>query len=1220
MGSKKGLSVFFGVMLYLMIIPLRSETWCKKQVKFDHFSVEDGLTQNEIYSSFQDSKGFLWFGTGNGLCRYDGYEFRNYKHDPDNLNTISNGFIRSIVEDSEGNLWLAISGGGLNKFDPYHEEFVSYRSNPDDPYSVSGNIVNALLVDEQQNLWIGSNLGLDRKIPQTQEFVHYIADSDDESSLTDNHITVLYEDKTGIIWIGTRNGGLNQLSKRERYRENARFTSFQNDPDNPATIASNKIRAIFEDRLGTLWIGTQNGLNRFDRSSQTFTRYNCIPDDEGTLSNDNITSISEDDKGTLWIGTYGGGLNSLVRNKDVSHPYIQRYRYDLRDPHSLSNEFIQSLYYDQSGVLWIGTSGSGIDKMIPDGKGFIHYKLISDIAMPKTDKNCIWALHEDPQGDLWIASSEGGVYQLNAEKEFKNFYSLTLPGEDESSPVIVKSILQDRNMKLWFGTEEKGLIRFNPETNKFTHYKANFRREYSLSGNEITDICEDKNGDIWIGTIMRGLNRYEPETGRFYQYFIPSADSNPMGSNFIYSLFIDRHGNLWIGTHIGGLHCLPAEEKFSESPTFISFRRVPGDSTSLSSDIVTSIYEDRSGILWIGTHGGGLNKYIAERKQFVRYTIQDGLPDNIIYGILEDQEGCLWISTNNGLSHFDTATESFINYDQNEGLQGNEFNKGSAFKSQTGEMFFGGLNGFNAFYPENITTAQFPPKVVVTDFQIFNTSVPIGNDKSSRIILNRSITVTDSLYLTYQDRVISFKCAALHYLCPEQNQYAYIMEGYDKDWNYSGNRRFITYTNLPPGGYNLKINAANSDNVWTDDPRTIWIKISPPFWKTLWFKILIALSLLSIAYSLYRLRIHSLNRKRHLLEEQMAEKSRSAKALENALSQVEKLKNRLQAENIYLQDEIKLEHNFANIITRSEALKKILRQVEQVASTNSTVLITGESGTGKELIARAIHNISTRKDHTLVKVDCSALPPTLIESELFGHEKGSFTGATSKKIGRFEIANGGTIFLDEIGELSPKLQTKLLRILQDGEFERIGSTQTIKIDVRVLAATNRHLEKEIEAGKFREDLYYRLNVFPIQLPPLRDRKEDIPLLIKHCVRNYSQKLGKHIQNIPQSVIDELSNYDWPGNVRELENVIQRAIIISKDSTLRLGNSFKSNQVRMDQSSMESLDNIQRTHIIKALEITKGRISGAQGAANLLKINPKTLYSRMKKLNISPPKV
>jgi formate hydrogenlyase transcriptional activator len=347
--------------------------------------------------------------------------------------------------------------------------------------------------------------------------------------------------------------------------------------------------------------------------------------------------------------------------------------------------------------------------------------------------------------------------------------------------------------------------------------------------------------------------------------------------------------------------------------------------------------------------------------------------------------------------------------------------------------------------------------------------------------------------------------------------------------------------------------------------------------------------------------------------------AQQAEALKKALSEVEELKNRLQAENIYLQEEIKTEYNLEEIIGHSEVLQKALRKVQHVAPTEATVLIQGETGTGKELIARAIHNFSLRKDRPLVKVNCPALPAGLIESELFGHEKGAFTGALSQKTGRFELANGGTIFLDEIGDLPLEPQAKLLRVLQEGEFERVGNPCSIKVNVRVIAATNRDLKKAVKEGKFRPDLYYRLNVFPIRVPSLRERKDDIPVLVRHFVTKYSTKLGKKIEKISQEMMEVLLAYPWPGNVRELENIIERVVIVTQSSTLQIDEPLETRlDINLETESTGTLEDVERAYILRVLKDTNWVVHGKRGAALVLGINPHTLRSRMKKLGISKP--
>jgi len=350
----------------------------------------------------------------------------------------------------------------------------------------------------------------------------------------------------------------------------------------------------------------------------------------------------------------------------------------------------------------------------------------------------------------------------------------------------------------------------------------------------------------------------------------------------------------------------------------------------------------------------------------------------------------------------------------------------------------------------------------------------------------------------------------------------------------------------------------------------------------------------------------------------VTEQLNTMKALEEALVELEKYKDQLHDENIYLREEIQLNYDFEEIISQNKKFRKVLRDVEQVASTDATVLILGETGTGKELIARAIHNISKRQEKPLVKLNCAAIPVNLLESELFGHEKGSFTGAIQQKVGRFELANGGTVFLDEIGELPTSLQPKLLRVLQDGEFERIGSNDTIKVDVRVIAATNRDLQEEIRKGNFREDLYYRLSVFPITIPPLRERKEDIPLLVNYFIEKFTTSAGKTIDTIPKKTMTLLREYSWPGNVRELENIVERAIIVSRGNKLEMGDWFLGDPEHVIDDQLKSLQDVEKEHILKVLRKTNWRVSGDKGAAKILNLKPTTLEARMKKLQIFRP--
>jgi DNA-binding NtrC family response regulator len=701
-------------------------------------------------------------------------------------------------------------------------------------------------------------------------------------------------------------------------------------------------------------------------------------------------------------------------------------------------------------------------------------------------------------------------------------------------------------------------------------------------------MWQDKTGQFYIAA-THGLFRFDPAQKQKFKRI-------RSGYAWKISLLEDHQGMLWVGSSGDGV-----ERYNPHTETWDLYKNDPQDSTSISNNFVECIYEDHAGILWFAT-AGGLNKFDRENETFRHYREKDGLVQDWIYGILEARQGYLWLSTARGLSRFDPKTETFKNY-MTKTNNYNQFSRGAYHKSSKGEFFFGGVNGLNSFYPQKITNNPYIPPIVITRISLFNQKV------------NRNLLTGKQIALAYDQNFLSFDFTALDYTDPEENQFAYIMEGLDNDWIYSGTRKHVDYPDLKPGNYLFRVKGTNNDGVWNEEGSRLRISINPPFWQTWWFRTALISCIFMTLYYLYRKRIQIIESKRKDLEIRVREKSEAAQALQNALDEVESLKNRLQVENIYLQDEIKNVHNFENIITKSESFKKILRSVEQVASTDATVLILGESGTGKELIARAVHNISSRGNRPLLKVNCAALPANLIESELFGHEKGAFTGAIANKVGRFELANNGTIFLDEIGDLPLELQSKLLRVLQEGEFERLGNPVTINVDVRVIAATNRDLEKEIKTGQFREDLFYRLNVFPIKIPPLRERKEDISLLVNDFIKKYSAKVGKHIDSVTVEILKTLESYYWPGNVRELENVIERAVIISPGPKLIIGDWLEKSKYPSEIACGQTLEEVEKKYITEVLEKTGWRVSGDNGAAKILGIKRTTLEARMQKLGI-----
>jgi DNA-binding NtrC family response regulator/ligand-binding sensor domain-containing protein len=1146
----------------------------------------------------------MYFGTEDGLNVYDGYKFNVMRNDPQDTNSLSYNDINVLCEDRNGNIWIGTFNAGLNKYNPNTKLFKRFLHDPLDDGSLSHNNINAIIEANDGSIWVGTDFGLNKifisdSIKGTYSIVRFLNDTDNPQSLSNNLVRAILQNNNGMLWIGTASR-LNNVNVPTTNINQTEFNHFNSDPSNPKSISNNSIRAIYKDSAGRIWVGTDHGLNMITRNISNgaveFITYLHNPSDQTSISNNEVYDLLEGEPGVLWVGTNGGGINLFHTDSGT----FTRYLHDPLDSRTLSYNEIRALYKDRSGIMWIGTYGGGIDKVSRGTNQFLHYNHkpndLNSLSHP-----IIWSIYEDSNGILWIGTHGGGLDKLDRKINRYEHFTHSESNSNSLSNDIVRMIYGDSKGMLWIGTHGGGVNVFNPVTRIFKRYNHNPDNPYSIGFDEIRGIYEDKFGTIWIGTYGRGLDRFDRETETFTHYRHDPSNQSSISNNFVRVIYEDKSGNLWIGTEGGGLNKLNRDNN-----TFKYFRNDPDDSISINNDYIFTIHEDPSGIIWLGTWGGGLNRFNPENETFTNYMMEDGLPSNAIYGILEDEQGVLWISTNNGLSRFYPLTEEFKNYNVKDGLQNNEFNGGSYFKSKRGEMFFGGINGFNAFYPNKIMDNSYIPPIVITSFRKFN----------KKVHFNKPLSEVKKIELSHEDYVFSFEFAALDYTAPEKNAYAYKMEGLDDDWIHTNSeRRFATYTTLPSGHYTFKVKGSNSDGIWNEEAASIILIIHPPFWMTWWFRTIVIIAVLLLAFALYKRRVKRLEEKREILTERLEEKTKHSNELQSALSEVELLKNRLQAENVYLQDEIKLQHNFENIITQSDELKKVLHKVEQVASTDATVLILGESGTGKELLARAVHNISDRAERPLVKVNCSALPANLIESELFGHEKGAFTGAISRKIGRFELADGGTIFLDEIGDLPLDLQPKILRALQENEIERIGNPKTFKVDVRVIAATNRDLAYEIKQGNFREDLYYRLNVFPITIPPLRKRKEDIPILVNYFINKFGKKIGKQIESVSQNIIDAFKDYRWPGNVRELENIIERAIITSPDSKFVLSEGLPKQALKSTPSDISTLDENERQHILKALESTNWQVSGDKGAANLLDIKRTTLEARMKKLNI-----
>ena len=866
-------------------------------IQFEHLNIEDGLSQNAGLAIFQDSRGYLWIGTQDGLNRYDGYTFKVFKHDPDDPNSISHNGILSIAEDKDGSLWIGTWGGGLNRYDPSTEKFTRYLNDPNDLSSLSEETVTSIKLDSKGSLWVGTLGGLELYDPETDGFEHIKNNPDDSNSLSSNAISAIFEDSKGQLWIGT---GANGVEGSGLYRidpSTGKITRYQHDKSNPESLASNNISSIVEAPDGTLWIATGGfslhggGLDQFDPRTGKAKHFTYNPENEHSLSENDLMGLWLDPNGMLWIGAWSSGLNRM----SLSDPgNFTRYQNDPYFPGSLSGNEVWTLYQDRSGILWIGTSHSGINKLSANRGQFSLYRN-SPTNPTSLSSNAIGAFSEDKRGDIWIATWGSGLDRFNPQDGSFEHYRHDPENINSLSDDMFMEVYVDSYNNVWAGTLGKGLNRLDPATGHATHYLHDPENPASLPDDNIAAILSDKKGGLWIGT-FGGLSHYDPSTNAFTNY---SHDTNnPLGlnENKVVSLYLDSNNMLWIGTWGGGLNQLDLNNPLHTDPrtaTLINYRNNADDSSSLSEDSVWCIHETVDGYLWIGTQLG-LNRFDPHTKAFKHYTEKSGLPNNVVLGILEDDEGNLWLTTNNGLAKFDPRAGSFKTYDTVNGLQSNEFNSNAYYRSRNGTMYIGGINGFNTFDPENIKPNSIPPQVVVTRFDVFDQP------------LNVNLTGTEPIRLSYKQDFISFEFAAFDFQSPQNNQYAYKLEGFNNEWILAGNHRYATYTNLPGGEYIFRVKASNSDGVWNEAGIAIPIFITPPFWQTWWFIASLVIVLGALVASGFRFRLGSIREQNVHLETQISERTSELREMNDLLEkEIEQRKHAEEALSRRAADELK---------------------------------------------------------------------------------------------------------------------------------------------------------------------------------------------------------------------------------------------------------------------------------------------------------------------------
>ncbi|MBN1890942.1 MAG: hypothetical protein JW850_23300 [Thermoflexales bacterium] len=819
-------------------------------IRFERISVEEGLSEGAVLAILQDSAGYMWFGTRDGLNRYDGYSFTVYRQDQDPT-SLSNSFITALYQDRAGVIWVGTFHGGLNRFDPRTGTFTHYTHQPGDPNSLSHNRVRAIYEDGDGVLWIGTQGGgLNRFDRASGAFTAFRHDPNDPASLADDTVRAICQDSSGMLWVGTY-GGLSKFDRATRT-----FSNYRNDPDDPASLGGNYVLAIVEDKTGALWVGSSDGgLDSLDRSTGRFVHYRHDPADPGSLSNDEINTLYLDPDGVLWIGTESGGLNKLQPGI-LAGPATTFVHYMNQDfnPHSLSSNAVRAIFQDRSGVLWVGTYGGGLNKLNPNAETFGHYQ--REPGNPNSlSHNNVWALQEDAGGALWVGTLGGGLNHLDRSTGKWTHYRHDPADPHSLSDDRARALLIDRSGVLWVGTDDGVLNRLDRAGGSFDHFEPDPNDPQRLGGNQIMAIAEDLDGYLWIGTYGAGLNKLDKTTGHVTRYRHDPANAQTLSNDAVLTIYVDRRGDVWIGTESGGLN------HFDQATgVFSRFMHDPADPHSISYNGVVSILEDEAGHLWVGTIGGGLDKLDRAGGAFSHYGAAEGLPSDRIYAILPDN-AYLWLSTSNGLARFDPLTGHSRHYAARNGLQSNTFNGTAAFASKSGELFFGGVNGFNAFYPRYLKENIIPPPVAIMAFKKFNETV------------RTDLADGERLALSYRDNFIAFEFAALDFIAPERNQYAYKLEGFDQEWVYAGTRHYASYTNLRGGDYVFRLKAANNEGLWNEQGMAVRLAVTPPVWERRWFQALAALAVVAGLAAAYGWRVSSMRARSLELERQVQQRT-----------------------------------------------------------------------------------------------------------------------------------------------------------------------------------------------------------------------------------------------------------------------------------------------------------------------------------------------------------
>lgn len=789
------------------------------QYRFSLIDINNGLSDNQIKSFLKDSRGYLWIGTSSGLNRYDGYKFRVYRYNSNDTTSLLNNYIISLFEGPEGEIWVQTSSGTC-VYDPQTEKFLRENEGLLKKYNLPDAEVEDIVKDADGNYWfISRGKGITRYNPSNGTSVRLTNFYNKKNTLSTNEVAAIRQNSKGDFWVIHRNGLLEKIDHK----------TLQVVERNEGIYRRNKKEqlnySLTLDSDDDLWVHLQNadaGIFFYDHTTKATSHFQKGAG-RTQLNNNMVRGVVEAAKGTIWVGTDHGGIN-VIHKKDFSVSYIL---HNSEVEKSLAHNSINTLYKDREGIIWVGTFKKGVNYYHPNNIRFPHLKHQASLgqSLPYDDVN---AFAEDRKGNIWIGTNGGGlVYWDRAAQTFTTYrHDANNPGSLASDVIV--SLLLDSSNTLWIGTYLGGLDKF--DGTGFTHYRHQHGDPRSLSDNSIWELFEDPQGNLWIGTLRGGLELFDRQTNTFRHSRI-GAGEFAVHCDYIAALAADSKGNIWAGGGYGIDVINPETGKSTY------FSHDPADPNSLVSNNITYIHRDSDNHIWIGTTEG-LDLYIEKTNSFRHFTAADGLPNDAIVAIVEDAAKNLWLSTPNGISTMrlnrkNGIKATFQNFDELDGLQSKAFNENAALLTSKGEVVFGGPNGINLFHPGSIGENHTSPRIVFTDFQLFNKSLEAGDMVNGRVVLPQSITATKQITLKHDENLFSIEFAALNFFHPEKANYRYRLEGFDKEWHTATNtNRRVTYTNLDPGDYTFKVMASNNDGVWNEEGISMQLAVLAPFWLT----------------------------------------------------------------------------------------------------------------------------------------------------------------------------------------------------------------------------------------------------------------------------------------------------------------------------------------------------------------------------------------------------